>query len=105
MSESSKVLTEPIALLVRIICVYIIISSLGIVATSMLRGLEKGVTSLMLNIVRQIPFVLFFSYLLGIVFNMGVYIGVIVGKGMVNLMVFLYTRHVINFIAKKKTGT
>ncbi|MGL6298207.1 MAG: MATE family efflux transporter, partial [Methanobacteriaceae archaeon] len=108
MSGSSKVLTEPIALLVRMICVYIVISPLGIVATSMLRGLGKGVTSLMLNIIRQIPFVLFFSYLLGIVFNMGVigvYIGVIVGNVMGNLMVFLYTRHAINFIAKQKSGT
>ncbi|MGL4670610.1 MAG: MATE family efflux transporter [Methanobacteriaceae archaeon] len=89
----------------RIISLFYIIVPIGLISLSVLQGLGKGLMSLVLNIIREVVFVLIFAYILAITLGWGeygVWWAVIVGNIFGDIISFIWTRYYINKVIKKE---
>jgi putative MATE family efflux protein len=77
-SAQSSFMAPSIAAFLQVMCLFIIIVPFGIVASSIFQGMGRGVTSLILTIIREVLFISVFAYFLGIGQH-GVWWGIVIG--------------------------
>lgn len=101
-SETSVNLAPLIAHMITFISIMILAEPFGDVATYVLQGMGKGITSFALILVREIICIVFFVYLIGIILNLGtngILIGLDVGMIVGSAIAYGYT---IYYIKKLK---
>jgi putative MATE family efflux protein len=81
-SAQSSFMAPSIAAFLQVMCLFIIIVPFGIVASSIFQGMGRGVTSLILTIIREVLFISVFAYFLSFVLGIGqhgVWWGIVIG--------------------------
>lgn len=102
-SPETAYLAITIAAFLQVMCVFYIFVPLGIMSSSVFQGVGKGITSLILTILRQLLFVALFAYLLAIHFNLGqqgVWWGIVAGNISGGVVAFIWARLYISRIQK-----
>lgn len=102
-SAQSSFLAPSIASFLQVMCLFLITVPLGISASSVFQGMGKGLTSLILTALRELIFILIFSYLLGMVLNFGVHgiwWGIVLGGAIGCLIGYLWALRYIRGLIK-----
>jgi len=103
-SPETAYLAPTIAAFLQVMCVFYIFVPPGIMSSSVFQGVGKGVTSLILTVLRQLLFVAIFAYLLAINFKMGqqgVWWGIVAGDIAGGVVAYLWARLYISRIQKQ----
>jgi Na+-driven multidrug efflux pump len=106
-SESTAYLTPRIASFLRVISLLLIFIPAGMMSLSVFQGTGRGLTSLVLNILRSFAFVAVCVFILGIVAGygeMGVWFGIVVGNILGTTVAYLYARMYIGRIQALEKG-
>ena len=106
-SESTAYLTPRIASFLRVISLLLIFIPAGMMSLSVFQGTGRGLTSLVLNILRSFAFVAVCVFILGIVAGygeMGVWFGIVVGNILGTTVAYLYARMYIGRIQALDKG-
>jgi Na+-driven multidrug efflux pump len=80
---------------------------MGMSSSFFYQGIGKGTISLVWTIIREVIFTVGFTYLLGIVLNMGllgIWIGLAVGRVLASILNFIYARYTIGKLKKTFDG-
>jgi putative MATE family efflux protein len=107
-SESTAYLTPRIASFIRVISLLLIFIPGGIMSTSVFQGTGKGLTSLVITILRNLAFVAVCVIILGIVLGYGetgVWFGIVVGNIIGTTVAYLWARMYINRLLALEQGT
>jgi putative MATE family efflux protein len=94
-TEASASLAPGIASFLRVIAILFLVIPLGMMPVSLFQGTGKGLTSLFLNILRNLAFVAVFVWLLAIVLGygeIGVWYGIVIGNILGGIVAFLWAR-------------
>jgi MATE family, multidrug efflux pump len=81
-SSQSAFMAPSIAAFLQVMCLFLIIVPLGISASSVFQGMGKGITSLILTIIREVLFISVFAYFLSFVLGIGetgIWWGIVIG--------------------------
>ncbi len=81
-SSQSAFMAPSIAAFLQVMCLFFIIVPLGITASSIFQAMGKGITSLILTIIREVVFISVFAYLFAFTLGFGssgVWWGIVVG--------------------------
>lgn len=81
-SAESALLAPSIASFLQVMCLFFIIVPLGITASSIFQAMGKGMTSLILTVIREVVFISVFAYVFAFVIGLGsagVWWGIVVG--------------------------
>lgn len=81
-SAESAFLAPTIASFLQVMCLFFIIVPLGITASSIFQAVGKGITSLILTVIREVVFISVFAYLFAFTFGFGsagVWWGIVAG--------------------------
>jgi putative MATE family efflux protein len=81
-SSHSAFMAPSIAAFLQVMCLFLIIVPLGISASSVFQGMGKGITSLILTIIREVLFISVFAYFLSFVLGIGetgIWWGIVIG--------------------------
>ena len=104
-SENSD-LFSGLVLFIRIVVFCLPFLGIGLPSTFLYQGLGKGVNSLMWTLIRELLFSVFFTYLFGIVFSFGltgIWIGLVVGRTLANILNYLFANHTLNHLNLQQT--
>jgi Na+-driven multidrug efflux pump len=85
-------------------CVFYLFVPPGIMSSSIFQGVGKGITSLILTVLRQLLFVAIFAYLLAINFNLGqqgVWWGIVAGDIAGGIVAYIWARLYISRIQRQ----
>ncbi len=94
-SETTAYLAPRIALFLRVISFLLVFIPAGMISLSVFQGTGRGMTSLVINILRSLAFVAVFVYLFGIYLGFGeagVWSGIVVGNILGTLVAYLWAR-------------
>lgn len=72
-SSESAFMAPSITAFLHVMCFFLIIVPLGISASSIFQGMGKGLTSLILTIIRELLFISVFAYLMAFTWGLGEY--------------------------------
>ncbi len=92
-SAQSSFMAPSIAAFLQVMCLFLIVVPLGISASSVFQGMGKGVTSLILTVIRELIFIFIFAYLIAIVMEFGehgVWWGIVIGGAFGCLIAYLW---------------
>jgi putative MATE family efflux protein len=81
-SSQSAFMAPSIAAFLQVMCLFFIIVPLGITASSVFQAMGKGITSLILTVIREVVFISVFAYLFAFTLGFGssgVWWGIVVG--------------------------
>ncbi|MDI9624490.1 MAG: MATE family efflux transporter [Methanothermobacter sp.] len=95
MSHLAPVITE----FLRVMCLFYIFMPPGLMSNSIFQGVGKGMTSLILTVIRQLLFIVIFAYILAIIFNFGqrgAWWGIVIGDIIGSSIAYLWARIYIN---------
>lgn len=90
-SHLAPVITE----FLRVMCLFYIFMPPGLMSNSIFQGVGKGMTSLILTVIRQLLFIVIFAYILAIVFNFGqkgAWWGIVTGDIIGSSIAYLWAR-------------
>jgi putative MATE family efflux protein len=107
-SPQSAHLAPTIAEFLRVMCLFYITVPLGILASSVFQAMGKGLTSLILTVIREVAFVSILAYLFTFVFNMGekgVWWGIVIGGGMGCVFAYIWAMMFIKRLKKNYVPT
>jgi putative MATE family efflux protein len=107
-SESTAYLTPRIASFLRVISLLLVFIPAGMMSLSVFQGTGRGLTSLVLNILRSLAFVAVCVFILGIVLGYGetgVWFGIVLGNILGTTVAYLYARMYISRIQAYDNGT
>lgn len=96
-------LAPTIAAFLATMCIFYPFVPPGIMSSSLFQGTGKGVTSLIINILRNLVFLATSAYLLGITFGLGeqgVWYGIVIGDILGGLVGFVWARFYISKLIK-----
>lgn len=99
-SADSSVLAPRVVEALRILCFFILLMPLGILAGNIFQSMGKGTISLVLTVLRSFILEVIFAGLFALVFNMadiGVYIGIVCGMSLGSIVGYSY----INYYLKR----
>lgn len=102
-SSQSAFMAPDIAAFLQVMCLFYITVPLGITASSVFQGMGKGITSLILTVLREVVFISFFAYLFAFVLNMGsqgVWWAIVVGGGLGCIVAYLWANYYIKGLKK-----
>jgi Na+-driven multidrug efflux pump len=102
-SSQSAFMAPAIAAFLQVMCLFYITVPLGITASSVFQGMGKGITSLILTVLREVIFISFFAYLFAFVLNMGsqgVWWAIVVGGGLGCVVAYLWANYYIKGLKK-----
>lgn len=88
----------------RITSFGLLLVGIGIPSSFMYQGIGRGTTSLAWTIIREVIFMVSFTYLFGIVLNwglIGIWTGLAVGRMLASFLNFIYARYTISVIKKE----
>ncbi|AMD17488.1 multidrug transporter MatE [Methanobrevibacter sp. YE315] len=92
-SASSSVLASRVVEALRILCFFILLMPLGILAGNIFQAMGKGTMSLALTMLRSFILEILFAGLFAFVFNMvdiGIYIGIVCGMSLGSIIGFIH---------------
>jgi putative MATE family efflux protein len=98
-TEASAYLAPDIARFLRVISLVFLVIPLGLMSVSVFQGTGKGLTSLFLNILRNLAFVAVFVWILAIFLGLGeigVWSGIVAGNILGGSVAYLWARLYIN---------
>ncbi len=81
-SPESAFMAPSIAAFLQVMCLFLIVVPLGITASSVFQGMGKGITSLILTIIREVLFISVFAYFMAFVLGIGehgLWWGIVIG--------------------------
>ena len=88
----------------RIASFGLLLVGIGIPSSFMYQGIGRGTTSLAWTIIREVIFMVSFTYLFGIILNwglIGIWTGLAVGRMLASFLNFIYARYTISVIKKE----
>ena len=88
----------------RIASFGLLLVGIGMPSSFMYQGIGRGTTSLAWTIIREVIFMVSFTYLFGIVLNwglIGIWTGLAVGRMLASILNFIYARYTISVIRKE----
>ncbi len=102
-SSQSAFMAPSIAAFLQVMCLFYLTVPLGITASSVFQGMGKGITSLILTVLREVVFISFFAYLFAFVLDMGsqgVWWAIVVGGGLGCVVAYLWANYYIKGLKK-----
>lgn len=87
----------------RVMCLFYIFMPPGLMSNSIFQGVGKGITSLILTVIRQLLFIVIFAYLLAICFGLGqagVWWGIVAGDIVGSMIAYIWARLYIQRLQK-----
>ncbi|WP_048191379.1 MATE family efflux transporter [Methanobacterium sp. SMA-27] len=81
-SPESAFMAPSIASFLQVMCLFLIVVPLGISASSVFQGMGKGLTSLILTVIREVLFISVFAYLMAFTLGLGehgIWWGIVIG--------------------------
>ena len=102
-SYQSAMMTPSIAAFLQVMCLFLIIVPLGITASSVFQGMGKGLTSLILTVIREVLFISVFAYFLSFVLGIGehgIWWGIIIGGAFGCAIAFIWATRYIKALKK-----
>jgi putative MATE family efflux protein len=81
-SSASAFMAPSIAAFLQVMCLFLIVVPFGIAASSVFQGMGKGLTSLILTVIREVLFMSVFAYLLAFTLGIGehgIWWGIVIG--------------------------
>lgn len=102
-SSQSAFMAPAIAAFLQVMCLFYLTVPLGITASSVFQGMGKGITSLILTVLREVVFISFFAYLFAFVLGMGsqgVWWAIVVGGGLGCIVAYLWANYYIKGLKK-----
>ena len=103
-SPETAYLAPTIAAFLQVMCVFYLFVPPGIMSSSIFQGVGKGITSLILTVLRQLLFVAIFAYLLAINLNLGqqgVWWGIVAGDIAGGIVAYIWARLYISRIQRQ----
>ncbi len=97
-SAESASLAPSIASFLQVMCLFFIIVPLGITASSIFQAMGKGMTSLILTVIREVVFISVFAYVFAFVLGLGsagVWWGIVVGGAFGCAIAYLWANRYI----------
>ena len=82
----------------RIACFGLLLVGVGMPSNFMYQGIGRGTTSLAWTIIRELIFTVSFTYIFGIMLNMGltgIWLGLAIGRILASVLNYLYARYTI----------
>lgn len=102
-SSQSAFLAPSIASFLQVMCLFYIIVPFGIMASSIFQAMGKGMTSLILTVIREVAFISVFAYLFAFVLGIGehgVWWGIVIGGAFGCALAYIWARLYINRLKK-----
>ena len=102
-STQSSFMAPSIAAFLQVMCLFIIIVPFGIVASSIFQGMGRGVTSLILTIIREVLFISVFAYFISFVLGIGehgIWWGIVIGGAFGCAIAFVWATRFIKGLKK-----
>ncbi len=110
-SPESAFMAPSIAAFLQVMCLFLIIVPLGIAASSVFQGMGKGLTSLILTVIREVFFISLFAYLMafGLGYGVtGVWWGIVIGGTFGCAIAYIWAARYIkglkSYYKKSKSG-
>ena len=103
-TKETAVLVPEITRFLRIASLCLPLTAAGMTSSFMYQGIGRGTTSLAWTIIREVIFMVSFTYLFGIVLNwglIGIWTGLAVGRMLASILNFIYARYTISVIRKE----
>jgi len=108
-SPESAFLAPSIASFLQVMCLFFIVVPLGITASSIFQAMGKGMTSLILTVLREVVFISVFAYVFAFTLGFGsagVYWGIVVGGALGCVIAYIWANRYIkglrrNYINKE----
>ncbi|MEN6395781.1 MAG: MATE family efflux transporter [Methanoregula sp.] len=94
-SPETAYLAPTIAAFIGVMCLFYPFVPPGMMSASIFQGVGKGVTSLVISVMRNLVFIAVFAYVLGIVFGMGergIWWGIVIGDILGGLVAYAWAR-------------
>lgn len=92
-----------IAAFLQVMFLFYLTVPLGITASSVFQAMGKGITSLILTVIREVIFISFFAYLFAFTLDFGpsgVWWGIVVGGGLGCAVAYIWANIYINRLKK-----
>ncbi len=102
-SAQSSFMAPSIAAFLQVMCLFLVIVPFGIVASSIFQGMGRGVTSLILTIIREVLFISVFAYFISFVLGIGehgVWWGIVIGGAFGCAIAFIWATRFIKGLKK-----
>jgi putative MATE family efflux protein len=102
-SAQSSFMAPSIAAFLQVMCLFLIIVPFGIVASSVFQGMGRGVTSLILTVIREVLFISLFAYFLSFVLGIGehgIWWGIVIGGAFGCAIAFVWATRFIKALKK-----
>ena len=102
-SSQSAFMAPSIASFLQVMCLFFIIVPLGITASSIFQAMGKGMTSLILTIIREVVFISVFAYIFAFTLGLGsqgVWWGIVVGGALGCILAYLWAYKYVNGLRK-----
>lgn len=102
-SPQSAFLAPSIADFLQVMCLFYIVVPLGITASSIFQAMGKGMTSLILTVIRELIFISIFAYLFAFVLGIGeqgVWWGIVIGGAFGCALAYVWARTYITRLKK-----
>ena len=102
-SAQSSFMAPSIAAFLQVMCLFLIIVPFGIVASSIFQGMGRGVTSLILTVIREVLFISVFAYFLSFVLGIGehgIWWGIVIGGAFGCAIAFVWATRFIKGLKK-----
>lgn len=106
-TPETSVLVPEITRFLQVASLCLPLTAMGMSSSFFYQGIGKGTISLVWTIIREVIFTVGFTYLLGIVLNMGllgIWIGLAVGRVLASILNFIYARYTIGKLKKTFDG-
>jgi putative MATE family efflux protein len=98
-SAESAHLAPSITAFLRVMCIFYIFVPLGSMSSMLFQGVGKGMTSLILTLIREIILLAVFAYLLAVTLGwgeVGVWWGIVVGQVIGSIIAFVWARQYLH---------
>ena len=98
-SKESAFMAPSIAAFLQVMFLFYLTVPLGITASSVFQAMGKGITSLILTVIREVIFISFFAYLFAFTLGFGpsgVWWGIVVGGGLGCVVAYIWANMYIN---------
>lgn len=104
-SKESAFMAPSIAAFLQVMFLFYLTVPLGITASSVFQAMGKGITSLILTVIREVIFISFFAYLFAFTLGFGpqgVWWGIVVGGGLGCAVAYVWATIYINRLKRVK---
>ncbi|MDL2246933.1 MATE family efflux transporter [Methanobrevibacter sp. OttesenSCG-928-K11] len=104
-SANAAQISSELTYFLRVTCLYYLFLPFGISASSLFRGIGKGLNSLISNVFSSLILQIIFAYIFTIVLNFGengVWYGIILGNSIGCLISFIWSKYYIKKLIDKK---